>query len=394
MRVLYFLNCFPTISETFVFNEIKEFIRRGVKVDVISFYAPDNVNVHQDLDGIVSNVVYLNHSSPIMKLVNNIIFILTNPILTIRFLNNGKKFGGFYSWLARNNIYLLRLVKALSPTHIHCHFAGTNTQCAMLVGETLNIPFSFTAHGYDIYFNPPENYPLLIANSSSCITVSKANSDYLIKQYGVIANKFNIIASGIDLSFFKKQTFIKSKVASIITVARLEPVKGLQYAIEAAFLLKQSNVDFFWTIVGDGRERESLQKLINAKNLNSHVFLVGSKSSCEIKELLDVHQFFVLSSLSEGFPVVLMEALAMELIVIATNVGGVGELIKNKLTGFLVDSESASAITETIIYCLNNLSESEKYAIYGRQFVSQNYSISKQIDCLLPLFGVADNVDL
>jgi colanic acid/amylovoran biosynthesis glycosyltransferase len=389
MNILYFLNSFPQVSETFIFNEIRELTRRNVNISVFSLHTPEVLPKHEGVADYVSNTIYFDNLSKVQK-IKLIMHHGWHGILmlfTLIKINNTYKMDFTLSSIFKNALPISGLIHKHSISHIHCHFADKNTKYAFLISKALNTTYSFTTHGYDIYFRPPDQYPALIQNSSFCLTVSQANRNYLIDRYGNVAEKFRVLPMGINLDFFQTDTSVQREGNKIVTVARLVPVKALEYAIEAAAILKDQGYPFFWSIVGEGSERNSLQDLINTSNLQNIVILTGQKSDKEIRKLLNESSIFVLSSISEGLGVCLMEALAMECAVVATNVGGIGELIINNETGFLVEPRTPRAIASAIETYLNDKKIMQQLSKNGRRHIVENFNINSQCEKLLSLFS-------
>lgn len=389
MKILYLLKAFPNVSETFIFNEINELCKQNIEIQILSLYTPEKSAEHEGINEFTKNTLYYDRLSKLKKIQFVLYGFVFSFFIIYRLLklNQEYKFNFKLSRILKHILPLVGFVHHSSISHIHCHFADINTKYAFLISKVLNITYSFTAHGYDIYFQPPEQYPALISDSSFCLTVSQANRKILIEQYGSLAEKFRVLPMGINIEFFKRDNNILRNNKAIITVARLVPVKALEYAIEAAAILKKRNYSFQWIFVGEGSERNRLQGLINSNGLQNYTVLVGNKTDKEVRDLLSELSIFVLSSVSEGLGVCLMEALAMECAVVATNVGGIGEVIINNETGILVEPRSSIAIASAIEYFFENDSEIVMFSKNGRDHIVNHFNIANQCKLLANLFS-------
>jgi len=176
-------------------------------------------------------------------------------------------------------------------------------------------------------------------------------------------------------------------------VGSLQEYKGHVYLIKACKILKEKRVSFKCVIVGGGEERNSLSSLIEEQNLSDDVSLVGSKTEEEVAEYLSRADCFVLPSIitrsgkMEGIPVVLMEALASRLPVIASDISGIPELVEDHRTGLLVCPRDPAALADKIIWVIDHSADSEKMAQAGYRKVLDEYNLNKNTINLIELFN-------
>lgn len=190
---------------------------------------------------------------------------------------------------------------------------------------------------------------LVYNNAKVCIAASSKIKEYFIS---IGCKNVVIIPNGIDLKRFqnlerlenRKKLDINNEFV-IITVARLEKVKGLEYLIKAVKLL---NVKFKLLIIGEGSNRGSLEQLVEDLELENKIKFLGEIPNEKIPEYLSAGDCFVLSSISEGFGIVVLEAMASRLPVIATEIGGLLDLIENEKTGILVQPKNPEQISRAL----------------------------------------------
>lgn len=146
-----------------------------------------------------------------------------------------------------------------------------------------------------------------------------------------------------------KEPSLDGRVVKILSVGRLGHEKGFLYLIEAVSGLLKEGLEVELQIVGEGDERESLQRLVNRMGLESKVFFSGSVSHGEkLDDFFLEADVFVLPSLSEGVPKVVLEAMSKGVPVVATQVGGVPDIVKDRETGLLIPPKSSDAITHAV----------------------------------------------
>ena len=230
------------------------------------------------------------------------------------------------------------------------------------------------------------------------IVVSKDDSEK-IKNFLFVQPKIKLIHNGIGEQIFKDRdearkilsekigNSLESKKFLIGTIAELHKNKGLEYAIEATKDLlttlggENGQIkpdDLAYIIIGGGEQRTSLDDLINQKNLGNTVFLAGEyKGASTILKAFDI---FLLPSLKEGLPYVLLEAGAAGLPTIATNVGGVPEIIEDMKSGIIVKSKRPKEISEALSFALSHPEKMKEFGEQLKKTVGTNYTLDKMVE--------------
>lgn len=202
---------------------------------------------------------------------------------------------------------------------------------------------------------------LVYNKAKVCIAASSK-----IKEYFESINCQNIviIPNGINLKRFqnldrernRKKLGLKDEF-TIITVARLEKVKGIKYLIKALALL---NDKYKLLIIGNGTERENLKSLVKKLKLKNKVSFLGQVPNKKVPKYLSIADCFVLPSLKEGFGIVVLEAMASEVPVVATRVGGIVDIIEHNRTGFLFEPKNSKQIADSLLK-IHSQPETAKY---------------------------------
>ncbi len=181
----------------------------------------------------------------------------------------------------------------------------------------------------------------------------------------------------IDTGKKKEEFGIIANDKVITTVGRLAPQKGIEYLLYAVPILLESLPKTKFLIVGEGAERNKLENLARKLNISKNVIFTGLRN--DIKEILAVTDVFVLPSLFEGFPNVIMEAMLAGKPVVATEIPGIDELAVNGKTGFLVPPKDVNSLASAIIALLKNPKEGKKMGIKGRQRIEKYFSINETV---------------
>ncbi len=241
---------------------------------------------------------------------------------------------------------------------LHCHNGCWYK--AAIAGKVA--PFKgiiYTEHGRQV---PDYNSTMLFDRAVSKITdyvvpVSEDLSEYSKKVVRIEPRKIHEINNGIDTDYFSprkkgkrllKELSIPDNALIIGNIARLAPVKDHITLINAFAIAEKQCPDMKLLIIGDSSEKATLEKLINELHLSDKIVLLGFRR--DIKEILALFDLFVLSSISEGTSITILEAMASGKAVIASDVGGNSKIVIEDVSGFLVPAKNIKAIAEKIAF--------------------------------------------
>ena len=179
----------------------------------------------------------------------------------------------------------------------------------------------------------------------------------------------------------KSPTFdIQQSTFVIGAIANFYKTKGLEYLIKAAHLLntKYKLQDTSYVIIGDGKQRKKLESLIKKNKLENQVFLLGKIP--DAYKFLRAFDIFVLPSLKEGLPWVILEAMASETPILATKVGALPEMIENEKQGILIEPKNSQELAEKISWLLSHRTEAEDMTLKAEEKVKKEFSIKEMLD--------------
>ena len=285
-----------------------------------------------------------------------------------------------------------RLAKALRkirPDVIHTHkykdsFIGT------LVARSLGIPYVVrVVHGLPEPFMGLRNAKMVAYTAADrlmtgwfvdrVVAVSSDIEKVLIGMYG--SNRVSCIHNGIDLEAvrvttsreaFRRKWQIPEDAVVIGTVGRLVPVKGHAILLDATRILQASIGNVALVLVGDGPLRKDLEANAKRLGLEKSVIFAGQQDqSYDFMNMMDV---FVLPSLHEGIPMVVLEALALQRPVVATRVGGIPEVIEHGQTGFLAEPSDASSLARLLQRLVEDLPMAVSIGKAGRTRVEEKFT--------------------
>ena len=404
LAIGYVLSQFPTLSETFIVEELLELKRLGVKFTIFSLKTPRRVEpISSEITELMPLVYYSAFLLSSSLLNSNLQFLLRHPADYVRLV-----WGLFASLVSQpielvksfavipKTIYFSEIARAHGCARIHAHFCNVPAAAAHLMAQILGVPFSCTAHGSDIYQYPPVDLVQRIQDASPFITISEYNRCYLKKLSPTFikGTRIKVVHCGINVDKFKykPRVVFSERIIQILTVARLEHVKGVDVLIDACLILRNALLDFSCIVVGDGSERAVLNKKICRLGLQHHVHLVGALPHRDVIQHYHLADLFVLPSRREGIPVSVMEAMATGLPVIATEVTGLPEIVDNGDTGILVPPENASLLADAIFRLAKETDIWERMSLRGRKKIEEEFNIKVSGDRLLTLWNRQNDI--
>ena len=268
--------------------------------------------------------------------------------------------------------------------HLHNHIAKASCTVAMLASAISGIPYSFTMHGPDDFF---EAVHWRLGEKIARATFVAAISDFARSQGMLYADrqhwaKIHVVHCGIDPARYAGSPATSG--AHLLFVGRLAAVKGVPVLFEALSLARNTRPDLHLTLIGDGPERAALQN--EAIPLGDAVRFVGYQSQDAVAQMLKQVQALVLPSFAEGVPVVLMEAMAAGLPVIATRIAGIPELIDDGISGILVPPGDAAVLADAILAVTSDPARSAAMGNAGRAKVDRDFNIRTEAAWLGVLF--------
>ncbi len=394
MTVAYLANQFPSPVEPYVVDEIEELRRRGVDVIAGSVRRPDkrarvSCAAERDSDSVGMETIVLQ-AVPVILMVEaawlclrrwrRIAGLLRRVILQGQesFVQRGKAL--LHTWLGA--CYALRLEKRAAERihvqHIHVHHGYFGAWVAMVAARLLNGSYSMTLHGSDL-LTGAAYLDTKLKNCRFCVTISEYNRRYILEHYSTIeAGRVVVARLGVDVpepglfsaEALQSSIFEGSIVRSfgdsqsdsrlrLLAVGRLHAVKDHAFLLRACVQLRQRGLDFQCEIAGEGPERGNLERLILEYGLEERVRLLGHVPHERQDSLYRKADVVVLTSRSEGIPLVLMEAMARGKIVVAPAITGIPELVVAERTGFLYEPGSVEDFVRRVLWIYSLISAGE-----------------------------------
>jgi colanic acid/amylovoran biosynthesis glycosyltransferase len=393
MKLGYLISQFPALSHTFVLREVQALRRQGVDVHVVSVRQCDRPLPQLSAEELeeARRTFSVLGAGLRHAIIANLRILCRHPIRYIR--------GLLYAWtLSRGTPKLLGLYTSYfleaviagdyfqrqRVTDIHTHFSST---VLMILARIFHVRYSLTAHGSGEFVDVV-GYHLAekVAGATFVATVAQYGMSQVLNASDPAHwHKVVVLPLGVDVEAFRPTGSPPRKSDEpfrLVSVGRLSAAKGYPVLIEAVALLRQRRRNVRLTLVGDGPERAVLEELIADHRLADCVHLVGACNHDRVADYYGASDAFVLSSFLEGLPVVLMEAMAMELPCVATWITGVPEIIENEVEGLLVPPASASAIADAVERLMADPEAARRLGSAARRKVLASYHLGRNIERL------------
>lgn len=285
---------------------------------------------------------------------------------------------------------LVNISKAGGWTHIHVHSCADAANIALFASILGKLSYSLTLHGPTL-----EGYGANQAqkwqHASFGLAVSqKLLDDLKAKLPGSLPERLSMAPMGVNLDVIKREApYVpwQSGPCRLFSCGRLNVIKGHNFLIETVAMLKARGIDVRLQIAGEdeqggsGYHRE-LDRLIAEKGLSDSVELLGAVSEDRIRQGLEEAHMFVLASLNEGTPVAVMEAMAMSMPVVVTDVGANAELIQQGVNGLLVEQQKPKEMADEIERVLRNPKLSMQLSQASRPRIAEAYNHHRSADAL------------
>lgn len=386
------VNSFPKLSETFIYSKVRFLAENGFKVTVITHTDKNDGKMFPIND--IANIEIINStvsSSKIHAAFKLIITLLSNPI---EIWKNYKQIKSKYKY-KKEIIRLLLLYIPFSKKYDIIHFAFSGLAIAYLpllpVLKKKSILYT-SCRGTAELIRPivdNQRKQELIKLFSIIDRVHCVSSDIM----HVVCQKFELHPSkafvnrpAINHEVFqekKSEKFRSKKSINIISVGRLHWVKAIEILLQGLNILCQRGVDATLYIVGDGPEKEKLIFIAHSLNIEKKVIFMGSQSQERVFQLLNTADIYVHSSLSEGISNSVMEAMAMGLPIVCTDVGGMSELISNNEDGILIQPLEPNEMADQLYHLCQDDILRKKMGQNARKKIIKDFTLERQCKIFL-----------
>lgn len=381
MKIAIVVNGFPENSETFIINKVLALANAGNNVHVIRLNRTGNQSLFKLYEFGKNERIKIENPYLPTSLVSFLSFIVKNPIIALQSISLNSK--QFYNNI-RKKVYL-GLFNNTGFDIIHFEFSGLAVSFLDFLNEIKPVTVLScrgSAEKVKILTEPNRAEKLAkafdIIHAIHCVSSDMQNT---IQPYCKEIEKIFVNRPAIDASFFtpNKQTSGFDGI-SILSIGRFSFQKGYLIGILAIKLLVDKGYNIRWNIIGDGPLLEEIMFHIHALHLENTIILHGKKNKNEVNAWINKSDIFLLTSVYEGIPNVVLEAMAMELPVVTTRSGGVDEVIDHGADGFIAELYNMNEIANFLEQLITNKELAIKMGKEARKKILADYTIQRQLD--------------
>lgn len=386
-RIAYLLHRFPEITDTFIKREIRSLQAAGTEVRVISVWKPTDRETTRDIlaqwapdtDFILPRSAFsilAALGTAVLRSPRRFFAALYLALATSRPGVRGLTYQLFYFLEA---VLAARELRHFSADHVHNHIGDQSGTVTMLAARLAGIGYSITFHGWPVFFDAKYSR---IKEKVLGARFTRSISYFCRSQLMMFSAcddpvRFKVVHCGLSIGKYNYRP-PKPEIKRLFCAARLAPEKGLTFAIEALKLLLDKGYDLELRLAGDGPHRPHLEARASKLGIADRVRFLGFVTEDEVVDELRTADLFVLPSFVEGLPVSAMEAMAIGVPVIATNIAGTSELIEDGRTGLLIRPSDAEALADAIVRMIKDHAFRLRAAELGRKKVVDEFDVDKE----------------
>lgn len=386
-KIAYVLHWFPEPSETFIFNEVRFLRRSGLNLKVFTLYGELKCPLAPEMAGLPVRPERLG-----MRSLPQIPYALSfwrgrRPDLWRKLFRtvpcrrwSDPEMAAENLWAFLCGFHLARRCVEASVAHIHAPWANGPATAAWVASELSGIPFSFAAHAADIY--PPDGaLAEKIAAASFVRTENRANVEHLRRQVlrEEDRRKIKLVYSGHPMRVAPEAPVAMTLPYRFLAVGRFVRKKGFDVLLEACRILRTNGMEFRLTLAGDGPQGRRLRSLSKALGLDDWVAFPGFARYDRVPELFHGSDVFIMPSIvdatgdRDGLPNVIVEALLQRVPVVASDVCGIPEVIRDGITGLLVPQNDPGALAEALLEMTRDRTRALRMAEAGRDLAREMF---------------------
>jgi colanic acid/amylovoran biosynthesis glycosyltransferase len=429
--IAFLFPAFPVLHQTFVLWEVLALRRQGVRIELYSIKRPSTRSQQPEGTPLAQEVHYLPWMLSLPVLAANLQTLWRAPrrylgayarlvwewwrdrsagrawqqkrmsndapdrlltfveVLRGRFNRSATLYLLKSLWLVPQAVYVGVDLRARGIERVHAHWASYPATMALVMHWVFDMPFSFTAHAYDIYM-VPRLLRSKVEEAEFVVTCARVNAKFLESLAGGV-HRIVVNYHGVSLDRFRPVTpRAGAATRCVVTCGRLEPYKGHHVLLRACARLTPPPR---CVIVGEGPQRRRLEELAAELGIRDRVEFTGPLPQAELAQRYAEADVFVLASVvlersgkRDVIPNVLAEAMAMQLPVVATDISGVGELITDGVSGRLVPPNDPQTLAMVLDELFRDESQRRRLALAGYDAVVASFNRDTNIRDLAALF--------
>lgn len=390
MTTGYVVKVYPRFSETFIVTEILAREAAGEQLAIYATRPTTDARFHPEIAKVQAPVTHLKRpakSSDLFTTIKNAhrnvpgaLAKLESIMPVVTRCDSGDLAQG---------LELAERVLADGITHLHAHFANAAARIACIAAHLTGITWSVTTHAKDIFHDEVDATLLteLLERADTVVTISQYNLDHLAERFPQITGHLRLVRNGLDLTRFPYEDPAPlDGVLKVAAVGRLVEKKGFDVLLRATRAALDAGSRIEVRIAGDGELAGKLRAQCTELGLDDSVAFLGPRSQAEIQQLLDWADVMAAPCVvgadgnADGLPTVLLEAMAMGVVAISTEVTGIPEAVHggDDATGILLPPGDVQALTRALTDVAREDFPRTELARSARALVEREYDTVRQ----------------
>jgi glycosyltransferase involved in cell wall biosynthesis len=396
--IAYLVSRYPLLSMIFVLREVLGLRALGFRIETASINPPDRplemltleereeaartycVKGHGIAGGLAAHIKtfslnFLGYWRGVGLVFRLAGLDVRRLLLNLAYFTEGLMVG---QWMRRNG-----------QTHLHVHLASQAASVGLFTKRVFGVGYSLTAHGPDEFSDVQGQYlTQKVAAADFIVCISSYTRSQLMNLSPYAHWKKLVVGRlGVDPNLFSVLPQLASRdVFEILCVGRLTPAKGQHLLIDAVERLTQQGRRVRLRLVGDGPDYASLRARAGRLAAADSVVFEGAVNQDRIRSIYGTADVFCLASFAEGLPVVLMEAMSMQIPCVSTSIAGIPELIRNEMDGLLVPASDLEALVGALARLMDDGALRDRLARSGRARVLESYDLGRNVEKLAGIF--------
>lgn len=395
-KIVFITSQFPETHETFILREFNGLERAGVPFEIVSLKACKDKVVHPEALGLTGRTYTVGRSP--RAIARGLGYWMVHPLRSLKVLSTLVAWGlrGKVSWPAHLATWVMigvlarRYGKVAGDVRFHAHWATIPSTVACLLGRTLGVPFSMTAHAWDIY----RGDGLLeqkVADATFVVTCTGYNRRHLAQlKNGSVPGKVYLNYHGLDFSRIPwKDNYRLGSPPRVLAVGRLVEQKGFIHLVDA---MAECPEPFETTIIGSGPLHDVLVARATELGVADRLTIIPTSTQAEVLRRMQESDVFAAPSViagdgdRDGIPNVILEAMAVGLPVVGSHVSGIPEVVLDNQTGLAVEPGDSGALSWAIARLCRDESLRRKVARGAHQRVEKLFTIETNVEQLVGIF--------
>lgn len=396
-RIAYLVSRYPAISHTFILRELQGLRALGHQILTASINPPDRpVSAMegyelqeaqstffvkaQGASGALAALGYWALRYPAR--------LLATLAMGWRLEKRGRRLHGLA--YAAEAALVARWMRQHQLQHLHVHFGNAGATVGVLVKQLMACHLSLTIHGPDEFDDVyGQHLPEKMKQADRVVCISQFARGQLMRiSHPDHWSKMEVCRLGVDPAQFQYQPRnVDHKPVRLLCVGRLSPAKAQILIVQACARLRDEGLDFSLTLVGDGPDRARIEGAIAELGLQGHVHLSGALNQLAVREQFAQADIFVLASLAEGIPVVLMEAMSSGVPCVSTPVNGIPELIEHERSGLLAMPGDVDSLVVQLRRLITDPGLRQRLAEAAHAKVQADFDLNRNVAQLSRIFS-------